>query len=185
MKPTISDALQIGYKYKSNYLVTLRLSNDKNVISDFQARVDTTDNKTYLTPINVDKTNTVALVISFPLTIARWWQMQNNLTGVYQQIETQYEGLGYNNKIWNGQFFSSSSFLLSNGFSAELTANYQSPVLDGVARQGAFGQVSVGFQQKLKHEKGILRLNISDIFWNNIRVLEVNIPSLNLNQRYT
>ena len=185
LKPTISDALQIGYKYKSNYLVTLRLSNDKNVISDFQARVDTTDNKTYLTPINVDKTNTVAVVISFPLTIARWWQMQNNLTGVYQQIETQYEGLGYTNKIWNGQFFSSSSFLLSNGFSAELTANYQSPVLDGVARQGAFGQVSVGFQQKLKHEKGILRLNISDIFWNNIRVLEVNIPSLNLNQRYT
>ena len=185
LKPTISDALQIGYKYKSNYLVTLRLSNDKNVISDFQARVDTTDNKTYLTPINVDKTNTVALVISFPLIIARWWQMQNNLTGVYQQIETQYEGLGYTNKIWNGQFFSSSSFLLSNGFSAELTANYQSPVLDGVARQGAFGQVSVGFQQKLKHEKGILRLNISDIFWNNIRVLEVNIPSLNLNQRYT
>ena len=111
--------------------------------------------------------------------------MQNNLTGVYQQIETQYEGLGYTNKIWNGQFFSSSSFLLSNGFSAELTANYQSPVLDGVARQGAFGQVSVGFQQKLKHEKGILRLNIGDIFWNNIRVVEVNIPSLNLNQRYT
>lgn len=185
LKPTISDALQIGYKYKSNYLVTLRFSNDKNVISDFQARVDTTDNKTYLTPINVDNTNTTALVISFPLKIARWWQMQNNLTGVYQQLETQYGGININNSKWNGQFFSSNTFLFSNGFSAELTANYQSPVLNGVARQAAFGQVSMGFQKKLKHDKGILRLNINDIFWNNIRVLEYNVPVLNIVQKYT
>jgi hypothetical protein len=185
LKPTISDALQIGYKYKSNYLFTLRLSNDKNVISDFQARVDTSDNKTYLTPINVDNTNTAALVISFPLKITRWWQIQNNLTGIYQQLETQYEGIGINKNKWNGQFFTSNTFLLPNGFSAEFTANYQSPVLNGVAKQWASGQISVGFQKKLQHEKGILRININDIFWNNIRVLEYNVPALNIEQRYT
>lgn len=185
LKPTISDALQIGYKYKSNYLFTLRFSSDKNVISGNQARVDTADNKTYLTPVNLDLVNTAALVVSFPLTLTRWWQMQNNLTGVFQQVETQYSGVGINNKLWNGQFFSSNTFLLPNGFSAELTANYQSPILGGVAKQRAFGQVSLGFQKKLKHDKGILRLNISDLFWNNIRVLDFNVPALNIDQHYT
>lgn len=185
LKPTISDALQFGYKYKSNFLFTLRFSSDKNVISGNQARVDTTDNKTYLTPINLDLVNTVALVASFPLTLTRWWQMQNNLTGVYQQIETQYEGVGINNKLWNGQFFSSNTFILPNGFSAELTANYQSAIFGGIAKQRAFGQVSLGFQKKFQREKGTLRLNINDLFWNNIRVLDFNVPALNIDQHYT
>ena len=45
--------------------------------------------------------------------------------------------------------------------------------------------MGTSFQKKLKKDKGILRFSINDIFWNNIRILEYNIPSLNIKQRYT
>jgi hypothetical protein len=178
--PTISDAVQGSYVLKDTYVFSLKYSYDKNVIAGLQPHINAATNQLYYYAENIDRQNTFSFSVSLPVVFTRWWQSQNNLTGVSQKITTTYQDKPVNMSAYNMQLNSSHTFKLPRKYTAEITGFYQSPAVFGVYRSQAFGQVTVGLQKVLAGDKGTFRLNISDVFWNNVSRWRSNIPSLNL-----
>jgi hypothetical protein len=105
------------------------------------------------------------LTFSFPLQVAKWWQLQTNLLGVYQRAATDFEGQAFTLEQKYANLYATSRFTLPHGFTGELKAYYQTPFLWGSNRMRSTGSVDVALQKKLPKEKGNLTLSVSDLFW--------------------
>ncbi|GAB3989490.1 outer membrane beta-barrel family protein [Spirosoma daeguense] len=185
LRPTISDAIQGSYTYKDSYVFTAKYSYDQNVIAGFQPHVDAKTNQIFYYAENIDRRQTLSLSASLPWQITRWWKNQNNLTGYWQNVTTQYQGTPVSQTVWNAQLNSSHTFTLPNKFTAELTGFYVSPSTFGLYESKAYGQLTIGVQKVLPKDQGTLRLSMSDIFWTNIGRYTSTIPALNINTTVT
>lgn len=165
--PTFTDAVQATYRFKSNYLLTIKYSHDRNALDRFRVRMDTLTNRSYVTPENIASLNTFSLTFSFPVKMTDWWQMQTNLLGVWQSLSTTVQDKPFQLQQYNANLFTSHTFNLPKGFTGELTTFYQTPGLSGISKIQAFGSVNAGVKKKLKGNGGSLLLNITDIFWTN------------------
>ncbi len=85
--PTFTDAVQTTYRFKSNYLLTAKFSHDRNALDRNRIRIDSVNNRSFVTPQNVASLNTLSLTFSFPVKLTVWWQMQTNLLGVWQDSQ--------------------------------------------------------------------------------------------------
>ncbi|GAB3713759.1 outer membrane beta-barrel family protein [Spirosoma flavus] len=185
LRPTISDAIQGSYTYKDSYVFSLKYSYDQNVIAGFQPHVDATTNQIFYYAENIDHRQTLSLAASLPVQLTHWWKSQNNLTGFWQNVTTQYQGTPVNQTVWNAQFNSSHTFTLPHKFTAELTGFYVSPSTFGLYESRSYGQVTIGLQKVLPKDQGTLRLTMSDVFWTNIGRYNSTIPALNINTSVT
>jgi hypothetical protein len=183
--PTLSDAIQGNYIFKDTYIFSLKYTKSQNVIATLQPHLNPVTNQLYYYPENMARQNTLALTTSLPIAITSWWQSQNTLTGLYQNLTTTYQSQPVNQKAYTLQLTSSHTIKLPRRFTAEVTGIYQSPSIVGLYRTRASGQVMVGVQKILPADKGTFRLAVSDLFWTNIYSTQSDIPALNLNDRGT
>ncbi|GAA4400857.1 TonB-dependent receptor [Nibrella viscosa] len=178
--PTLSDAVQINYRFKDAYLLSVRYSFDRNQFFDYQPQIDRSDPQVVrqvFNTRNIDRTHSVTGTFALPWSPVRWWQSQTQVMAVWQQASTQYEGSLLQFGQLFGQLNTTHTFTLWPGSSAELTAFYNTPSQTmGLFRRRAFGSVTVGWQQKLNKQRSLLRLSISDLFWTNKRIGTYSIP---------
>ncbi len=179
LQPSISNIFKGDYKYRS-VLLSFTYTNENDAIRRFQPTQDSVKNVLYLTSRNLDLVSTASLMLSFPVKLTKWWNMQNNLNGIYQNVSTDYDGkqLEVNQKYFRINMIN--NFRIVEGFSAELSGNYQSPSLFGIYESKALGAVSIGIQKKSKNEKNTFSLNLNDVFKTSIYNFSADIPELNI-----
>ncbi|HLL94643.1 MAG TPA: outer membrane beta-barrel family protein [Spirosoma sp.] len=170
--PTLTDIGQVTYRFRSSWLLTVRYSHDRNTLDRFRPRFDSTRNETVVTPQNVRSFHTASASLSFPLVLTSWWQVQTNLIGVWQSATTEINGQSVAYTNYYGNVNQSHSFNLPKGFRGELSLNYQSVMLWGLARVHPLGSVNVGVQKKFSDKQSSLALSISDLFWTNYRAID-------------
>jgi outer membrane receptor protein involved in Fe transport len=93
LQPAIANTIQAGYGYK-NYSFTISYTYEENSIDNFyfQTRlIDTTSNILYLSARNFDYAQYLTASFALPVAVNNWWSMQNNLTGDWRQINTEYD----------------------------------------------------------------------------------------------
>jgi hypothetical protein len=61
----------------------------------------------------------------------------------------------------------SNQFTLTRGWSAELSGWYNSKGVYALYRTDPMGLVNAGIQKTVFNKKGIIRINVNDIFWTN------------------
>jgi outer membrane receptor protein involved in Fe transport len=183
LKPTITDAMQASYSLKKKYIVSLQASFDRNAIN-WLVRLDPETNKQNVYIANVDRTNTYSLNLNIPLVITSWWQMQNNLSMIWQRNNTLYEGSRLQLNGRYGRINNTHNIQLPSNFTLEVSAYYQTKALFGVFRQRSQGSINIGIQKKLPKEWGTINLSISDIFWTNRFIIKLAYPSVNLDQTF-
>jgi hypothetical protein len=179
--PAITDALQATYRFNESYLLSLNYSYDTRTIIPWQVYVDPQTNYQYARAENLKHSQTYSLNFSFPLRVGNWWQMQYNLSGVWQQNHTAYDGRDVRVAASYGQVNVTQTFTLPADFTLELTGFYQSRYLMGIAIMKSSGTFDAGLQKKLKNDRGTFRLTIDDIFWTQRFYMVNNQPTLNLN----
>jgi outer membrane receptor protein involved in Fe transport len=179
LQPSISNIFKGDYKYKS-VLLSFTYTNENNAIRRFQPTQDTVKNVLYLTSRNLDLVSTASVMLSFPVKLAKWWNMQNNLNGIYQNVNTDYDGkkLDVSQKYFRINMIN--NFRIVEGFTAELSGNYQSPSLFGIYKSKAVSSVSIGIQKKSKNEKNTFSLNFNDVFKTSIYNFSADVPELNI-----
>ncbi|SOD92116.1 outer membrane beta-barrel family protein [Spirosoma fluviale] len=170
--PTFTNIGQLTYRFRSSWLVTVRYSHDRNALDRFRIRFDSTLNRSITTPDNIRSFQTVSAAFTIPLVLTHWWQVQTNLIGIWQMASTEInqKTLTYGNRY--GSVTQSHTFKLSKGFTGELSLNYQSAMLLGLARARPLGSVNVGIQKKFTDNRSSLALSVSDLFWTNRRALD-------------
>jgi hypothetical protein len=164
--PAIANAFQVSYSIKS-YNFTFAYTHEINTIDNFyfQTRtIDTIHNVVYLSSRNFKYKQYLTASFSLPFILSKWWSMQNNLIGNWNQINTAYEDLPVRLENFDFSINTIQRFNLPGDFVLELAAIYTSPTYVGTAKRESFYQIGGGLQKKFLKGKDVLRFAANDVF---------------------
>jgi hypothetical protein len=167
LRPQFTHSFQLTHTYKQAFITTLAYSRITDAILDEVPRQIAAENKTFVTSENIDTQDNISLTLSFPLPVTKWWQMQTNLTGFYNNYKTVYNDalVTLRQTSWNA--YTSQNFTLSRSLALEVTGFYNGAGVYGFYRFQPQGSVSVGLRKQVWEKRGRFSLNVNDIFWTN------------------
>jgi outer membrane receptor protein involved in Fe transport len=128
LQPAIANSLQAGYVFK-NYNFTLSYTYEVSTIDNFYfqtQRIDTVSNLLYLSSRNFKNSQYMTASFSLPVTINKWWSMQNNIIGNWREINTAHDTRPVLLQNFDYSINSTQRFIISKDISAELTGFYSS-----------------------------------------------------------
>ncbi|SFD65470.1 TonB dependent receptor [Spirosoma endophyticum] len=167
LRPQYTNSVELTHVFKGTLSTTLGYSRTTDFINQETPRQIPAENITYVTAENQGHLDNVSLNVSFPVVVAKWWRMQNNINTYYQNYQTFYSGTPYEVKLVAYNLYTSQNFTLNKTMSAELSGWYNSASQYGFYRAQPMGGFSVGVQKKVMEGKGNVKLNINDPFWLN------------------
>ncbi|MBC7571958.1 MAG: TonB-dependent receptor [Spirosoma sp.] len=167
LRPQYTNSVELTHVYKDAVTTTLGFSRTTDFINRETPRQIPEKNITFVTPENLGHLDNLSLNVSFPVEVAKWWKIQNNISGYYQDYQTVYSGQPYGVKLVAYNLYSSNNFTLSKTLSAELAGWYNSASQYGFYRSRPQGGFTIGIQKKVMNGKGNIKLNINDPFWLN------------------
>ena len=178
LQPALSKTITAAYTYKK-YLLSLAFSKNDNYIA-FQPHSDSATHKIIISPQNLVNLKTIFLSFSVPVSVNKWWSMQYNITGLWQQVNAVYNQEPVRLEQVNYNLNMSQSFKLPRDYSIELSGFYQSPMLRGIAVRQANGTLVLGIKKKMKDNKGSFFFVVNDIFNTIAFTSSVDLPEQNL-----
>ncbi|MBB6369246.1 TonB-dependent receptor [Chryseobacterium shigense] len=166
LNPQTTMNYELTYSMNSKYFATLSYSKTKNNITDVIKPVtENGENITVQTNENLNSASYFGLYLIAPVKVARWWDMNNSANFYYGSYTGNVSGTQINNK---GNFTFSlnsiNSFKLGNGFSAELTGNYQAREIYAYMDVKPNWYLNIGAQKKFKNNS-TLKFSFNDIFF--------------------
>jgi hypothetical protein len=172
--PQLTWSYELSYTLKSlNFTLGYSHTNDvQNIaIARFKSvfpQIPSEDNVTVQIPVNLESSDYLGLTISAPVRINKWWNMINNADIYYNHFNGNLAGTPLSNGAAAVSIRSNNSFMLKNGWSAELNANYSSGGRDGYMVFRPQWGIAAGVQKNVMKNKGTIRFNVTDIFWTNL-----------------
>ena len=119
------------------------------------------------------------LTLSLPVSVTGWWEMNNNMSAVFNHITSPYydDYLDISTSWYT--INSTQSFTLPSKFSVQVSGIYFSESLMGASIRRPYGMVSLGIRQEFEKNLGALNLNFTDVFRNNIWHWSIDSPQAN------
>jgi hypothetical protein len=133
------------------------------------------------TVTNFNKRHLLSVNLSLPVQVGAWLQSNNSVAGFHQQLQVPGVGTGegvYTKKKTYYSISTYNSILLKKGIAVDLSAYYRSSSIEGIYDYGAYSNVSLGIKKDFWDKKAFVKLDVSDIFFENNRVMETAIPPL-------
>jgi hypothetical protein len=177
--PTLTYSFKTEYRHK-DLIFALQYSHDDNLIAFAQSHVNPATNRMLSYSVNIKSQDTYSLVLALPITVTKWWTMQNNLNASQQILEANHLEKPVKVRQFNMQFNSAQNFRLTNYFSLEISGSYNTPSFWGLNQLQPFGALNLGLQKKLNNDKGTFSFTVSDIFWTNNWRFRTYAPEQNL-----
>jgi hypothetical protein len=180
LKPSITDAVNASYTYK-NKMVSLSYSYVAPTISQLPI-IDKTSNKLITTSQNTKNYQWLALNFSLPFAVAKWWNMQNNITFAWQKSNTFYVApVQTENKLY--YFNLVQNFLLPKDLLLSLSGYYSSGWVWGLYSTKPTGAIDVAIQKKFAKNRSSLTFNVSNVLNSDKYLTLADIPEQNLLMR--
>ncbi|TAF96741.1 MAG: TonB-dependent receptor [Cytophagia bacterium] len=167
LRPQFTNSFTLTHVFKSAITTTLSYARTTDLIQEQAPDQIASENKTFVTSVNMDKFDNYSLNVSFPVTIAKWWTMQNNLTVFHNRYQTRYRTGVFDLSVTAYNLYSSNNFKLSKTLTAEVSAFYNSAGLFGFFRNDPMGAINLGVQKSWLGGKLRGRFNFQDPFWLN------------------
>lgn len=179
LQAAIIDNVNLTYSYKRK-IASVFYSYEANPITNFSPKMDPKTNKQTLASENQDNSKIIGASLSIPVIIVKWWTLETNVTGTFQQLVGSYNGERIVLRNKNFTVNASQTFTLPKDFTISLSGFYRSPGIMGIFKTKAFGSLDFGVQKKMANKKSNLRLNYSNILNTMIFTRTVNLPEKNL-----
>jgi hypothetical protein len=177
LKPAISNSYKTDYAFKK-LLFSLSYSDTKDAIAVFQPSVDSTTNKQIYKSENMKNNRLASALVSIPVTVNNWWNMQNSVMGIWQELNIIYQKNDVQIQQKNVRITSSQNFTLPKDFSVQLSGFYQSAGFFGIFVADPFGSLDLGVRKKVSNST--FSFNVTDIFNTNRFDIVINLPEQNL-----
>ncbi len=178
LQASFTDALKLDYGFKSwQFGVSYSIEHGP---MRFVPMVDPVTNKQVNSYENLQNEKVASASLSFPLHPTPWWEMQNNFFVNAREINFTLEGQDLQNRNVDYGFNTTQTFRLPQGFSLEISGNYDSPSYWGIAFWKATGSVNLGVEKNFGDKWGKLRFNASDLFMTTNWFGETRQPDINL-----
>jgi hypothetical protein len=161
LNPQFTDNYKVAYSYKSFFTVALVY----NYTNGYQTETINQIGDIFIsTQGNIGTRKSIDLSVNSNLTPVKWWTMnlyaevfRNSFTGPLYNTELNSTGTAFSGNMNN-------QFVLGKGWSAELSGNYRTSVVNAQFHVVATGQLNAGLQKKVLNNKGTIRLSCNDIF---------------------
>jgi hypothetical protein len=162
LQPQLTHALSLSYTLNQKYTFTADYSYTKDNIIDLFYQNDSTL-ITYETPDNFDHQNYYDVSFYAPFEITKWWSVTPSVTAYYISESTQYNESTFSKSAlsWNGNL--QSSFQLPKGFTADVSAFYQSSGIWSIAEFRQFGSIDLGVKKTILKGQGTVKFTAADI----------------------
>lgn len=164
IKPIFSYNVDVSHTFKNYFTTTLMYSYTNDVISETNEQRGTIY---YSRPGNFDTEISYGISVNGVFKIKKWWTLNlytSYLNAIYKS-EVYTEKL--NDSNWNWVIMPTNQFVINDTWSAELSGQYQNGLLSGQFFISPVGSVRAGISKKILKDKGVIKLNASDVFYTN------------------
>ncbi|NIF05345.1 TonB-dependent receptor [Chryseobacterium sp. Tr-659] len=124
LQPSFTSQIKIAYRYK-NWITSFTVGKEKDVMTRYPLYNPKTNVLEYL-GTNLPYRNFAILETSFPVKIAKWWNMTGQITGYYNYEFRPYLDEVFAMGIYNFELRLNQVFSLPKGYTINLFANYES-----------------------------------------------------------
>jgi hypothetical protein len=165
LRPQYTNNIELSHAFMGKFITTLSYNQTDDVISQIiKPKKESGGEIRYLTPDNVSNLRNMALSITAPIPVAKWWNMNlfgNVFNNKYKgQLDSIKVDVSYTSFMIN----LTNSFTIAKGLTGEISGFYRSKGVDQLTRIEPVYQMSLGLQKQIMEGKGTLRLNIRDPF---------------------
>lgn len=165
--PQTSYNAEVTHTYRQKYTVGLSYSNTQNPILMVVQPATATSRFVLARPVNLGAQHYAALTLTVPLMPCKAWSIYNSAVFYYSRFTGELAGTTLNRAKPSVNLSSTHTLTLGQGWSADLSATYQSPEVYGFITSRANGDVTIGAQKSLLKGQGTLKFNVTDLLYTN------------------
>jgi ferric enterobactin receptor len=165
--PQTSYSAEATHTYRQKYTVGLSYSNTQHPFLIVVQPASATSRFVLSRPVNLGPQHYAALTCTVPVTLTKSWSVYNNAVFYYTRFTGKLAGTTLNRAKASVSLSSTHTFTLGRGWSADLSANYQSPEVYGFITSRANGDLTIGAQKNLFKGQGMLKFNVTDVLYTN------------------
>lgn len=172
--PQLTWAYELSYTHKNlNFSLNYSHTTNNQVITlarfkEVFPNIPSPDNVTVQIPINISSSDYFGITVAAPVRINKWWNMINNGSFYYERFHGYFSGTNLNNGKPAADVRTNNTFTFGKGWTAELNASLNTGGQYGFMVMDPQWGLSVGAQKTIMKGKGIIRFNMTDIFWTNL-----------------
>lgn len=181
LRPQYTHSFQLVHVFKSFLNTTLAYSRITDLIANEVPQLVPEKNITYVTNENLDNQNYLSLIIAAPIPVTKWWTLQLNATGTYNQFKTFYRNAPYDVSVFTYNLYGNNTIKLPREWSVEVGGWLDGPGIYGLIRTSLMGAPTVGVQKNFWNKKANIKLNVQDPFARNRFKGETHFEDINLN----
>ncbi len=179
LKPQYTQSFELNYTYNKTINVSLSYSRTRDVATEV---IQTVGKATYVTQLNLQTQNAYGINVNAPFTFAKWWTGNLNLNSFYLGFKSDsLLGANLNRGRVAFQVKALQTFTFGSGFKAELSGDYQSPLVYGVFNIKPQYAVDAGLSKSFANKKANVKFSVSDIFNTRTNNLSSNYSNTNIN----
>ncbi|KFE97424.1 hypothetical protein IX39_19220 [Chryseobacterium formosense] len=165
LNPQTTMNYEFTYSLSNKYFATLSYSKTQNNITDVLKPIDENGNIVVVQAVeNLSSASYYGLNLIAPVKVTKWWDMNNNANFYYGTYTGNISDTYIKNQ---GNFTfninSINSFKIGNGYSAELSGNYQAKQIYAYMHLKPIWSLNIGAQKKFKNST--LKFSFNDIFF--------------------
>jgi len=176
LKPSIVDAINASYTFK-NKIASFAYS--RFAPGFFQYPNIDSNNRLVTASENSKDGQWLYINLSLPFTLAKWWNMQNNMSYGWQQTNAYYK-VAVRTEGTNFYIYTTQNFLLPKDLSISLSGYYSSGWTWGLYKFKPNGGLDAGIQKKFSKKRSSLTFNVSNILNSAKGARSADIPEQNL-----
>lgn len=185
LQPSISQSYVFNYTYKSFQVLSLsylKVNNDENLVI---SQNDQTK-ESISTYQNLGSTSTLSATSAGSFNIKKWWLINANVDASFNKVNTLVQGNPFQSSrfSWSGNI--DQSLFLPHNFKIQLTAEYDSPSINGLSRTLSSSQIDAGVTKTFLDKRMSLSFKARDIFFGSRyrSILQYNNVNTRWNNEY-
>jgi len=169
LRPQYTSTIQVSHTYKYKLTTSLSYSDTKDFFTEI---TDTTGlngdgrPRNYITTLNLANQRVVSANVSYPFSIAKWWNVYANLSAYRSTNRANFgEGrtIGLTANVLS--LYAQHTINLPNKWNLEISGYYTSPsIWGGTFKNRQYWGSSAGLQRKVLADRGNLILTVTDPF---------------------
>ncbi|WAC41859.1 TonB-dependent receptor domain-containing protein [Pedobacter sp. SL55] len=181
LKPQYTNNYEVNYTFMQRYFLNLGYSVTNDAITE--VILPNEERKAlFQTNENLATQKVLSANLTVPVKIKKWWSMSNNLNVFHMAFETpNLNGQALKTGQTSYQFRMQNNFIIMDGLTAELNANYESPLTYGTLDLEERTFIDFGISKAILKKKGSLKFAVSDVFDTNRTRLKSAYPGLSYN----
>ncbi|MBC7743758.1 MAG: TonB-dependent receptor, partial [Flavobacterium sp.] len=180
LNPQFTSSFDLSHTYKGSITTTIGYSHTIDVMTTVTEQEDKTL-KTFAIQRNLDEQNIYSMNVYAPVPVQKWWNINNNVQVFYMGFKSKSENGDLNSGQLALTYNMDHSITIDKTFTADMSAQYQSPLQYGIFKIGSQIVVNAGLKKTFLNSKLNIKLSMNDLFNSRRQRLSTTYQNMNLN----